>query len=531
NQLAVAGRARRLDEQDVAADRRPGKPGGNARDAAAHRDFGLELARAQNRVQLVGTDDALLHGAFGNPDGNTPEHLSDLALEVAHARLARVVVDDRQQRLVGDLALLARKAGGLEPPRHEVAARDLQLFLRGIARQIDDLHPVAQRPGDRVQHVRRADEHHARQIVRHGEIVVAKRRVLLGIEDFEQRRRWIAMKAPRAELVDFVEHHHAIARSRLAHVLDDVARQRADVRSAVPANFGLVVHTAEAHAHELAPGGPGDALPERRLADAGRTDEAQDRAAAFGIELAHREIFENAALDLLETEVVLVENAPRFGDVDGSARIVRPRQFGQPFEVRAHHRILAGGLGHAFEALQLLARGLVDFLGHVRVGDSALELGDIRVALVALAELLLDLAHLLAQQVLAVDVADRLARALIDFARNLQHLDPVRKELQHLVEPRLQVERLEQGLLFLGAHVHQTGDEIGKARRAFDRLQRRDHFLRHLWQELQDLDGALLQRARAALDLGVVFRRILDELNARDGKRITVEELQHAKAP
>ena len=83
---------------------------------------------------------------------------------------------------------------------------------------------------------------------------------------------------PAPSLVDLVEHHHGVARSGLAQRLDDAARQRADVGAAVAADLGLVAHAAERDAHELAPERAGDALAERSLADAGRADEAQDRA-------------------------------------------------------------------------------------------------------------------------------------------------------------------------------------------------------------------------------------------------------------
>ena len=164
------------------------------------------------------------------------------------------------------------------------------------------------------------------------------------------------------------------------------------------------------------------------------------------------------------------------------SRAGRPRQLDQPVEIRADHRVLAGALGHALETLQLLARLLFDFLRHLRLGDRLVELGDLRRALVALAQLLLDRAHLLAQQVLALGVVDRALRALVDLARDLQHFDAVRKQLEQLVEPRLQVERLQQRLLFLGADVHQPGDEVGEPRRALDRLQRRHDLVRHLRQ-------------------------------------------------
>src|SRR5207244_629557 len=119
----------------------------------------------------------------------------------------------------------------------------------------------------------------------------------------------------------------------------------------VPADLRFVVRAAQAHAHELAPGRPGDALAERGLAHPGRADEAQDRALARRIELAHRKIFENALLDLFQTVVVIVEDAARLGDVDFRLWVGGPGQLDQPFEIRAHHGILAGGFGHALEAL------------------------------------------------------------------------------------------------------------------------------------------------------------------------------------
>src|SRR5205823_3670768 len=111
------------------------------------------------------------------------------------------------------------------------------------------------------------------------------------------------------------EHHHGIARSGLADRLDDVARQRADIGAPVPSDLGFVVHAAEAEADELTAGRPRDALPERGLTHARRPDEAEDRALAVGIELAHREIFEDAPLDLGKPVMILVQDAARFGDV------------------------------------------------------------------------------------------------------------------------------------------------------------------------------------------------------------------------
>ena len=87
-------------------------------------------------------------------------------------------------------------------------------------------------------------------------------------------------------------------------------------------NLGLVMHAAEADAHEGAAHRPRDGLAKRSLADAGRPDEAQDRRLAGRRELAHSEVLDDPLLDLFEPKMVGVENFPRLRDIDrlGSGR-------------------------------------------------------------------------------------------------------------------------------------------------------------------------------------------------------------------
>ena len=167
------------------------------------------------------------------------------------------------------------QAVGGQLPREQVAPRDLQLLLLGVARELDDFHAVAQRRRNGVEHVRGADEQHLRQIEGHAEIVVAERVVLLRIEHLEQRRERIALMA-RRELVHLVEHEHRIAAAGLAHGLHDVPRQRADVGAPMAADLRLIVHAAEAHPAELAVRAPwrcsGRARSCRRPADRRSTE-------------------------------------------------------------------------------------------------------------------------------------------------------------------------------------------------------------------------------------------------------------------
>ena len=150
------------------------------------------------------------------------------------------------------------------------------------------------------------------------EVVIAERVVLRRVEHLEQRRRRIALEAG-ADLVDLVEHEHRVHRARLLQRLHDAAGHRADVGAAMAADLRLVAHAAERDAHELAVHRARDRLAERRLADAGRADEAEDRplhrerAALLRLQLPHRQVLDDAFLDLVEIVVILVEHlrAPR----------------------------------------------------------------------------------------------------------------------------------------------------------------------------------------------------------------------------
>src|SRR5690349_2671346 len=121
-------------------------------------------------------------------------------------------------------------------------------------------------------------------------------------------------------------------------------------------NFGFDMHATQAHPLELNSERTRDALTERGLADARGPDETQDRTAAFRIELAHREVLENAPLDLIQPVVILIEHASRTLDVDRLVVELRPGHGSHPVDPRAEHGILAARIGHAFESLELLLR-------------------------------------------------------------------------------------------------------------------------------------------------------------------------------
>ena len=102
----------------------------------------------------------------------------------------------------------------------------------------------------------------------------------------------------------------------LAQLGDDPAGHRADVRPAMPADVRLIAHAAQGDADEFPAHRLGDALAQRGFADAGRADEAENRAAAVGLELPHRQVFDDPAFHLIQIVMIAVQNLPGLGQID-----------------------------------------------------------------------------------------------------------------------------------------------------------------------------------------------------------------------
>ena len=192
--------------------------------------------------------------------------------------------------------------------------------------------------------------------------------------------------------------------------------------------------------------------------------------------------------------------------------------------------MLGRGLGHALQALELLARLLLDLFGHAGLGDRLLELLDLGGGALGLAELLLDRLQLLAQDVLALAALDGVPGLLPDVPRDLQHLDAVAQQLQHLVEAGSQLEQLQDLLLLLRLQIHEARHQVGALRGGTRRLHGIDELRRHLREELERLERALLEMEQAGLDLRRPVVGFFEAVDACGDERVARHELAHPKA-
>ena len=362
--------------------------------------------------------------------------------------------------------------------RHEEARRDGDLLVLGVAVDADDLEAVVESLGDLLGDVRRGDEEHLGEVDLEVEVVVAEGRVLRRVEDLEQRGRRIAAPVG-AELVDLVEQDHRVHGAGVAQGAHEAARECADVGAPVTADLGLVADAAEAHAHELAVQRARDRLAQRRLADAGRPDEAEDGSAALVLDLAlapeaaHRQVLEDAVLDLFQTGVVGLEHCARGGHVVLILGLLAPWQGQQPVEVGAD----GGGLGMAragaVEALELALGLLASLVRERSLGDAlAVALGVVGTVLVA--QLLADGVELATQHVLALRLVHVLRDVVADLPPELDLGQRVTRPREGALEPQLDVERLEQLDLALQRQVRRVARRVRQRAGVLDRAQERD---------------------------------------------------------
>src|SRR5713226_5600445 len=111
----------------------------------------------------------------------------------------------------------------------------------------------------------------------------------------------------------------------------------------------------------------------------------------------HREILEDALLDLLEPVMVLLEDALGFLNVELVLGVLEPRQRQEPVEIVAHDRRLWRHRRHQLELLDLALALLAHLDRHLLLAQLVLELLDLVLELVLFAEFLLDRAHLLVE--------------------------------------------------------------------------------------------------------------------------------------
>ena len=239
--------------------------------------------------------------------------------------------------------------------------------------------------------------------------------------------------------------------------------------------------------------------------------------AGVGPHAAHRQILEDAVLDVLEAEVRALEVPRHPGDVHLRRRQPAPGQL----EDRVEEPSDDGDLGTHGRRLPELGELAGDELarrrGEVGLGGALHVPGDVLVGgLAALLDLVAQHAQLLVQQELALRAFDALLHLEADLLLDAEHGVLLGEALQQGEEALLRAHDLQQRLLLRRLRLQVGGDDVGELVRVVRLL---DHELRLVGELRVQLDvahelvgDAAREAARARRPhIRALHRRVLDD--------------------
>ncbi|MNT67782.1 hypothetical protein D3C72_2059500 [compost metagenome] len=96
----------------------------------------------------------------------------NLSFQITNARFSCVVADNIANSRVLNRNFIFFQAMVLDLFRNQVVLRNMEFFLLDITFKLDDFHTIQQRSWNRVQAIRRCDEHNFRKIVFNFKIVI-----------------------------------------------------------------------------------------------------------------------------------------------------------------------------------------------------------------------------------------------------------------------------------------------------------------------------------------------------------------------
>ena len=207
--------------------------------------------------------------------------------------------------------------------------------------------------------------------------------------------------------------------------------------------------------------------------------------------------------------------------LDLGALVPRNRQ--DPVEIIAHDRRLGRHRRHLTQFLQFGGRLVARLLGEFRRLDLFLDLGEIVLAVLAVAEFLLDRLHLLVEVIFALRLLHLALDARANTLLDLQDRDFALHQAEALLQPLGDRRRLEDMLLVDELDRKMGGDGVGELAVIGDLGHRRDDLGRHFLVELHIAFEFRHDGAGERLDLHLVVLLVGDDFG------IGLVEIFHAR--
>ena len=193
-------------------------------------------------------------------------------------------------------------------------------------------------------------------------------------------------------------------------------------------------------------------------------------------QLTHRQELENLIFDVLETVVILLENLRGLLEIERLLNARIPRQLRDRLEVGANYLGFHGFPTSAFQARQLAIHFLARRFRQLERIEPLLQI--VRLGrLFFFAELLADSLHLLAQQHLALTLAQFFLDLSLNVFLSVEHRDLALHVDEHPTQPVFDRNGFEQLLALARLDVEMSRDEIRQGTRVRNALQHLLHDL------------------------------------------------------
>ena len=334
-----------------------------------------------------------------------------------------------------------------------------QLLFVGIRAQLNDLHTVQQRSGNRIQRVGGGDKHYIGKVIGNFQIVVTIGMILLGIQNLQQRSTGVT-PVVGTHLVDFVQKQHGIAAACLSHGGHNPAGHGTHIGLPVATDIRLVMDAAQRDPCHFPVQALGNGIGNRGFTHAGRADQTENLGRHGRCHLANRDGLQNPLLHLFKTEMVLLQNFPGCSHIHPFLGSDIPGKFQNRIQIIAQDSTLGRAEGLLFQPVHILQKLLLLLLRKLQCLN-LLGICIEFIGVLAFAQFLTDHPHLLAQIVIPLILVDVGTGPLMNLRFHFQHFDLVTQELYRQLQPLHGIHHAKKFCFFLIVDAGILADGVG----------------------------------------------------------------------
>ena len=308
-----------------------------------------------------------------------------------------------------------------------------QFLFIGIRTKFNDLHPVQQRSGNRVQRICRGNKHHIGQIKGNLQIVVPVGVILLRIQNLQQGGTGISAVV-RTHFINFVQQQHRIGTSCLGHGRHNSAGHGTHIGFAMAPDVRFIMDAAQRNPSHFPVQTSGNRIGNAGLADTGRTYQAQNLGWHFRCHLPNGDGFQDSLLDLFQAKMVVFQNLFCRSNIHPLFGLLVPGKIQHRIQIVAKNGPLGRSEGLLLQTIHIFQQLLFQFLTQMQIFNTLDVVFKFR-RLVCFPQLILKNLDLLTDIVIPLVLIQCRAGLLLNIRFQAEHLHLLAEQTESRFQP------------------------------------------------------------------------------------------------